>query len=214
MKKLPIFIFLVIMLSVVFVSAEENLILKIETNRLESAMNTIRNSAFVLYFKLGNLYFRNGNVDDAIRLFEKVGILNPNFAMAHHNLGVVYYSQNRTDKAIEEFKRAIEIDKEYAKAHYSIALVYYKSGEYSSAIDELEEVIRIEPDNANAQFDLAVSYADRFRYRNGNADNLANAESHFIKADNIMPGFPHARENAMVIRGIMEDEESLNNNFI
>ena len=42
---------------------------------------------------MGNSYYKQGNLDQAIAKYQKALQIDPNFAQAHNNLGLVYYNQ-------------------------------------------------------------------------------------------------------------------------
>ncbi|GIW24970.1 tetratricopeptide repeat protein [Meiothermus sp.] len=54
---------------------------------------------------LANLTLEAGYTDEAIRMYEEVLRLNPEYALAHHNLGAAYRKKGRLDKSVYHIKR-------------------------------------------------------------------------------------------------------------
>lgn len=54
---------------------------------------------------LANLSLEAGLTDEAIRMYEEVLKLNPEYALAHHNLGAAYRKKGQIDKSVYHIKR-------------------------------------------------------------------------------------------------------------
>jgi tetratricopeptide (TPR) repeat protein len=55
---------------------------------------------------LANLSLEAGQTDEAIRMYEEVLKLNPEYALAHHNLGAAYRKKGQIDKSVYHIKRS------------------------------------------------------------------------------------------------------------
>jgi tetratricopeptide (TPR) repeat protein len=196
-----------------FVSGSTKVLLKINTNDLDikQIVTDIKSNLFLLYFKIGKSFYNKGELKTTLKFLKKSIEASQDFKEAYHNLGVVYYELGNFDKALVEFKKAIEIDDRYAKAHYSLALLYYRIGDFDNAIKHLLKLTQLQPNNANAHFDLAVSYVDRFREKelkgSINSDDLTDLEKalyHYLKTEELKPGFPNALNNADIIKKVIE----------
>jgi len=62
-------------------------------------------SSGVDYFALGNLYFQDGKIDDAITAYKKATDLNPNYAEAWHNLALCYENAGDEQDAMEAYRK-------------------------------------------------------------------------------------------------------------
>jgi hypothetical protein len=58
----------------------------------------------------GESLFEQGDIEEALRAFNRAIELEPGFAQAHNNLGVIYWKAEEVQKALEHFIRAMEID--------------------------------------------------------------------------------------------------------
>ncbi len=54
---------------------------------------------------LANLTLEAGQTDEAIRMYEEVLKLNPEYPLAHHNLGAAYRKKGQIDKSVYHIKR-------------------------------------------------------------------------------------------------------------
>lgn len=205
MRKLTIAVIL-ILLSAVVVTASTGLIIKVNGENKESALESLRSSIHVLYNNIGNYYFENEDYPEAEKYFKKSIAIKNDYASAHHNLGVIYYKDGNFDLAISEFKEAVRLDESYSKAHYSLALLYRERGLLNEAIEQFTILTSLEESNPNAHFDLGVSYVDRFRKDGdyGKIDDLNKALENFQKSDDLSPGFPHAKENIEIVKLVLE----------
>ncbi|MER3425990.1 MAG: hypothetical protein C4298_06780 [Thermus sp.] len=55
---------------------------------------------------LGNLRLEEGQVDEAIRLYQEALRLDPDFPQAHHNLAAAYRRKGQLDKAVFHLKKS------------------------------------------------------------------------------------------------------------
>jgi len=60
---------------------------------------------------LGNIYFSQGKLEEAINQYEKINELSPTFnSGAHNNLGLAYLELKKVDLAREEFQKVLKVD--------------------------------------------------------------------------------------------------------
>ena len=115
--------------------------------RAEKALLTIlrvdeRNAR--AYNRLGILYAKQQQFNDAIECFEIAQSLQPS-ASSLHNVGLIYYEVGQLDKAAQAFEQAITMEKDVAARHIAYAKVLEKLDEKKKMIQELERVVELEP---------------------------------------------------------------------
>ncbi|MEE9504144.1 MAG: tetratricopeptide repeat protein, partial [Thermodesulfobacteriota bacterium] len=98
--------------------------------------------------KLGNVYFKSGMLDNALKEYEKALKVNPNSSRVHCALGSVFQEQGKTDQAEKSYKKAVEHGSKYLKAHEGLARVYEIKGEKDKAITAMKEAVKISPKNS------------------------------------------------------------------
>jgi protein O-mannosyl-transferase len=97
---------------------------------------------------LGNFLFKQGRTDEAIRQYQEVICLKPDYAEAYNNLGTAFGNQGQIDEAIRQFQEAIRLKPDDAAAHFNLATVFGMKGQTDEAIRQYQEVIRLKPDYA------------------------------------------------------------------
>ena len=114
--------------------------------RAEKALLTIlrfdeRNAR--AYNRLGILYAREQQFDDAIECFEIAQSLEPS-ASSLHNVGLIYYQVGQLDKARQAFEQAIDIESDVASRHIAYAKELEKQGDLKLMVKELRTAVNLE----------------------------------------------------------------------
>ncbi|MBN2454491.1 tetratricopeptide repeat protein [Candidatus Woesearchaeota archaeon] len=172
----------------------------IGTAAIDVQISPIPSDAYVF---LGNYFFRQGDMEKAVMLFNKAVEKDDN-SVAHHNLGFIHYENGDFEKAEFEFRKAVEADEDYEQGQNSLAILLFEKGDLAGAAEHFTKVVEINPENAQAHFDLGVSIANNVRYNNANAGGLAVALEHFREAERIQPGYPYAAQNIEVMESIVQ----------
>lgn len=115
--------------------------------RAEKALLTIlkideKNAA--AYNRLGILYAKQKEYDDAIDCFEIASSIEKS-ASSLHNLGLIYYETGNYTKASVAFEEALDMEDELAARHIAYAKVQEKLGNNKKMLSELEHAAEIEP---------------------------------------------------------------------
>lgn len=112
--------------------------------------------SFAAYYSLGNLDFRRGETQRALRYFRRTLELHPRYARAHNNLGVCLAQLGRTDEAIDAYHAALQIDPTYAGARANLAGALADQGKLPAALREYREALRHDPRGIEARVNLAL----------------------------------------------------------
>jgi tetratricopeptide (TPR) repeat protein len=96
------------------------------------------------YNRLGILYAKQQQYDDAIECFEIAQSLQPS-ASSLHNVGLIYYETGKLDKAEQAFELALRIEEDDAVRHIAYAKVLETAGNRKKMIEELERAVELEP---------------------------------------------------------------------
>ena len=96
------------------------------------------------YSRLGILYAKQYQYDDAIECFEIAQSLQPS-ASSLHNVGLIYYEIGKFDKAAQAFEQALEIEEDVASRHIAYAKVLEQEGHTKLVIKHLERAVKLEP---------------------------------------------------------------------
>ncbi|MEM6997473.1 MAG: tetratricopeptide repeat protein [Patescibacteria group bacterium] len=114
--------------------------------RSEKALLTIlkideKNAA--AYNRLGILYAKQKEYDDAIDCFEIASTLDRT-ASSLHNLGLIYFETDSYEKAGIAFKQALELEDTLAARHIAYAKVLERQGKTEEMVERLEMAVSIE----------------------------------------------------------------------
>ena len=126
--------------------------------RAEKALLTIlkfdeKNAA--AYNRLGILYAKEQNYDEAIECFEIAQSLDNN-ASSLHNVGLIYLETGAYEKAAMAFEQAIELEEEVPARHIALSKVYEKMGQRKKAIESLENAFNLDHSTATLRLILAI----------------------------------------------------------
>ncbi|MDR0957255.1 MAG: tetratricopeptide repeat protein [Candidatus Nomurabacteria bacterium] len=95
------------------------------------------------YSRLGILYAKQHQYDDAIECFEIAQSLQPS-ASSLHNVGLIYYETGKLDKAAQAFEQALQIEENVASRHIAYAKVLESEGRTKLVIQHLERAVELE----------------------------------------------------------------------
>lgn len=114
--------------------------------RAEKALLTIlrvdeRNAR--AYNRLGILYAKQQQFNDAIECFEIAQSLQPS-ASSLHNVGLIYHQVGQLDKARQAFEQALELEGDVAARHIAYAKVLEDQGDNKKMLSELEAAVNLE----------------------------------------------------------------------
>ncbi|MDR1429054.1 MAG: tetratricopeptide repeat protein [Spirochaetaceae bacterium] len=96
--------------------------------------------------------------NDAIPLFRKALIMEPENPLLWLNLGIAQQRVGEYEEALESFHRAILIDNDLAEAWLSAGLIYYEMEQFSLAEESYKAAILRNDEDPNAWNNLGVLY--------------------------------------------------------
>ena len=107
---------------------------------------------------LGNLVYRQGELEEARRLYERAIDCDPNQPEARYNLANLLEDMGETELAIAELRRVCAAAPEFADAHYNLGLMLARVGGAAQARHHLERYLELDAASDWAQH--ARSYLD------------------------------------------------------
>ena len=123
------------------------------------------------HYKRGYTYGIKQEFDRAIKEFNDVIKLKPNFGMAYLIRGQIYLKKGEYDKAIENYSKVIELNPNDYMAYNDRGLAYKEKGEHDKAIQDFNKTIDLNPKIAwlvyrnmglvyvkKEEFDKAIGY--------------------------------------------------------
>jgi protein O-GlcNAc transferase len=133
---------------------------------------------------LGDVLRKQGKLKEALEHYQKVIMLEPNFAEAYNNIGTVFFKQGRLKEAIEYYQKAISIKPDLAYSHNNLGNAL-KTKDLEAAIQSYQQAIDIRPDFADAHYNLGNALKKQ--------GQLEASIASYQQALNIQPDFAAAR---------------------
>ena len=113
---------------------------------------------------LGAIALREGRIDEALSLNQKVVELSPSDAAAHNNLGNAQKASDKEDLAVMSYRRAIELNAQLPEAHYNLGSAFEKREKLHEAVLCYETATILNPDYFAAFSKLGNALLSAGRY--------------------------------------------------
>ena len=107
------------------------------------------------YNRLGILYAKEQNYDEAIECFEIAQSLDNN-ASSLHNVGLIYVETGAYEKAAMAFEQAIELENTVPARYIALSKAYEKMGQRKKAVEALENAYNLDHSTATLRLILAI----------------------------------------------------------
>ena len=111
----------------------------------------------ILFNINGACYASLGQLDTAVKSYEKALDIKPDYADAHNNLAITFQELGQLDAAVKSYEQALAFKPDYAEAFNNLGIVLKELGQLDIALKSYEKILAIRPDFAEAHFNLAVT---------------------------------------------------------
>ncbi len=98
------------------------------------------------YERLGDNYFRQGNLELAFLQYTKVMGENPDNVNVVSKRGFIYLQRGMSDLAMNEFAFVLEREPSHALAHQGMGMAHLRMRNYRPAKDHLQQSVQANPD--------------------------------------------------------------------
>lgn len=115
------------------------------------------------YNNVGLLLKERGDVDGALRCFQRAVELQPDFD-AYDNLGVTLYLRGLTGEALKSLEHARELNPNSPHVYINVGKIYLDSGDLPRAIVEFEKALALAPDAPVALNNIASAHLKLRQY--------------------------------------------------
>ncbi|GAB2643669.1 hypothetical protein GCM10027035_42290 [Emticicia sediminis] len=158
-----------------------------------------------LFFIQGNVAYKKGNYEEAIKFYTEAIEKTPKFADAYNNRGRVKLELDNLEGAIQDFEKAVSIDDKFYMAKFNLAEAY-------SNTDKLEESLTLLKQISNQYKDSSFYYvtlSNVFIQKN----NFAEANSNLVVALKLNPKNDKAYTNLGYIQYTDKNYDPAKQNF-
>jgi predicted CXXCH cytochrome family protein len=155
--------------------------------RLERAIAKYQPEDPDFYFQLAEAYWKSGETEKSLPMYEAAIARNANHRAALRNFGVALSRAGQAGKAVTVLKQALGSEPRDAKALSNLGEVYLQQNAASQAVEVLRKAIAVDPHLPEAHSNLASAL-----FRAGDAAGALAAAREAIR---IQPGYPAAHNN-------------------
>lgn len=189
-------------------SAANKLLMKnaeeaIKKNNFEQSVSLLKEVVaadpkdFVAWTELGTVYFRQENLTDAEKAYQRALQEQPGFILALINLGKLRVAKKDFEGAIESLDLAVKAQPQSADANFLLGEAYLQVKKGSKAVGYLGEALRLDPiGKADAHLRLAALYKGA-----GLKDKAVAEYEHFLAKK---PDYP---DKEKILRYIKENKK-------
>jgi tetratricopeptide (TPR) repeat protein len=106
---------------------------------------------------LADVAEREGNVEEAIRLWREVGAIQPKSPWPLYSLGIDLLSLRRHHEAINVFRRAVRLEPRRAILHHGLGVAYAMAGGHQRAVRSFRSALALAPGLTDATRGLVLA---------------------------------------------------------
>lgn len=110
------------------------------------------------YIRLGNLYFAEGNFEEALRIYLRGNINTGGNYSLHYNAGISYFELREYEQCRGQLRTAVRLNSETYEANYRLADCEYHLGNYNFAmfyVNQAIDILDTDPDAYLLRADIA-----------------------------------------------------------
>ena len=141
----------------------------------------------LLYNISGVCYKAVGQLDTAVKSFEKAIALKPDYTEVNYNLGLTLQELGQLEDAVKCYEKAIATKPDYAEAHNNLGATLKDLGQPDTAVKSYKKAVTVKPDYAEAHYGFGITL-----YL---LDQLEDAIKCYEKAVAIKPDYAEAHYN-------------------
>ncbi|CAH0994953.1 Beta-barrel assembly-enhancing protease [Emticicia aquatica] len=127
-----------------------------------------------LFFIQGNVAYKKGNFEEAIKFYSEAIDKTPKFADAYNNRGSVKLAMDNIDGAILDFEKAVSIDNKFYLAKYNLAEAYSNTDKLDESLSLLKQISQQYKDSSFYFVTLSNVFINKNNFAEASA-NLATA---------------------------------------
>ena len=130
-------------------------------------------------YSLGELELEREQYEHALRHFQQVLELDPNYPNLWYQIGTTYQALGNEEESIHAFQHSIELEPDLPEAYTELADIYVRSNRLAEARTILEQGLKAIPDSAHLYMLLSATYIN---------EDPQQAEELLDKAESLEPG--------------------------
>ena len=96
--------------------------------------------------RLANKHLEDGNLEEALLVFDDVLAQFPDYKDAHFGRAITLMQMGDLENSRRSFDRAIELDSNFAQAYANRGILNDRTGKYEDAVKDYKKAIELNPD--------------------------------------------------------------------
>ena len=116
---------------------------------------------FVIWSYLGGAYLGLGKAGKAVKAFNRVTGLNPNYPEGHNNLGAALQTLGSYEESLKSFDNAVSLKPDYSEAYYNIGISYKELDQLDLAIIAYNKSLALNPNNWETYGNLGLAFKEK-----------------------------------------------------
>ncbi|MBW4055111.1 MAG: tetratricopeptide repeat protein [Proteobacteria bacterium] len=124
-----------------------------------------------VFFDLGILHERSGQLDKAISAFRLSVIHDPDNVNAHRRLAEIFTSRGGFAEAADQYRELLRLREDNPLYHLDLGQVYDRMKDHKNAVSEYQTAVRLDPNNLEGHRELARLFMHEGQF--------AKAEHHY-----------------------------------
>ncbi len=109
----------------------------------------------IYWNELGISLHHQGDLENALRCYQRSAKLDSRYADAQNNAGTIFYERQKYPKAIRAYKKAIALNDNFATFYLNLGYAYFGEKNYQESIATFRRALQLDPD----AFEVARSRA-------------------------------------------------------
>lgn len=149
---------------------EEELLLVLQTDRaaakamlVEKAQMPDSNASFDMI--LANMYYQDGQLQQAVQSYENAIKKHKDFLRAHENIGFLYFQLGNLDKTLVHFTQAVKLGAVDKNIYAILAYLFFEKEQYIAAETSYRSALIYEVENEDWEYGLARSILHQRKFQ-------------------------------------------------
>jgi len=109
------------------------------------------------FFNRGRDKYDKSDYEGAIKDYDQVIQLDPNYVNVHYNRGLAKYALRDNQGAIADYNQAIKLNPNYTDAYYTRGLAKYALGDNQGAVAGYDQAIKFNPSYTDAYYNRGLA---------------------------------------------------------
>ncbi|MEZ5346964.1 MAG: tetratricopeptide repeat protein [Pyrinomonadaceae bacterium] len=123
-------------------------------SKVKNVSGAVEQTRLVKTMEKGDALWRNGEVEKAVSIYEKLATSNSKNALVLNTLGGLYVFQERYEEAAVYFLKALELEPDFATANFNLSVAYFHLKQFGKSLPPAEHAAKLKPENLKIQTHL------------------------------------------------------------